>query len=279
MKRTFDRALKTVLSYAVLGLCAAVMLGPVILMLVGSLKPDEVVLKETSSIVGLFTGKFSFENYKDVFVRVDFGRFMLNSLFITTATVALGLVINSMAGYSFARSSWRGRDSVFALVLALMILPFEAIAVPLFYEAVLINWRNSYQVQIVPFIANAFSIYLFYSYFLSIPRELEEAAEMDGAGPWRTFWTIVTPNAKPAFAAVAVIMALMIWGSYLWPLMVTTEETYRPLPVAIAEFYTLPPINWGDILAFGVMMVAPVMIAFLLFQSWFVRGLASTGLK
>jgi multiple sugar transport system permease protein len=164
-------------------------------------------------------------------------------------------------------------------VLALMILPLEAIAVPLFYQVALLGLRDSYLAQILPFIANAFSIYLFYSFFIGLPRELEEAARLDGASTLRTFFTIIVPNAKPVFASVAILTFLTWWGSYLWPLLVTIGPEVRPLPVAIASFYTLPPLQWGDILAFGVMMVSPVLLIFLLFQRWFVRGVAASAIK
>ncbi|TVR50214.1 MAG: carbohydrate ABC transporter permease [Puniceicoccaceae bacterium] len=262
-----------------LGLATVFFLGPVLFMIVGSLKPDELVLREAGSWRAFWPTEGSLQNYRDVFERVNFGRFLFNSLFITGAVVAVGLVVNSMAGYAFARMRWTGRNALFAFVLALLILPFEAIAVPLFYMMIEFGWRDSYQVQIVPFLANAFSIYLFYTFFLGLPRELEEAAEIDGAGPWRTFFTLIVPNAKPAFATVAILTFLVTWGSYLWPLMVTSGETYRPLPVAIANFKTLPPLQWGDIMAFGVMMVLPILLVFLLFQRWFVRGVASTGMK
>jgi multiple sugar transport system permease protein len=165
------------------------------------------------------------------------------------------------------------------LVITLMIIPLEAIAVPLFYEVTILGWRNTYLVQIIPFIANAFSIYLFYTFFLSLPKELEEAARIDGAGPWRIFFKVVAPNAKPVFATVAILTFLTQWGSFLWPLMVTHSEAVRPLPLGIAAFYTLPPLQWGDIFAFGVMMVLPVLIIFVAFQRWFVKGVATTGVK
>jgi multiple sugar transport system permease protein len=174
---------------------------------------------------------------------------------------------------------WPGRDRILLVVIALMIIPLEAIAVPLFYEVTLLGWRNTYLVQIVPFIANAFSIYLFYTFFLGLPRELEEAAKIDGAGAWRIFFTIIVPNAKAVFAAVAILTFLIQWGSFLWPLMVTNNEDVRPLPLGIASFYSLPPLQWGDIFAFGVMMVAPVLLVFLVFQRWFVKGVATTGVK
>jgi multiple sugar transport system permease protein len=204
---------------------------------------------------------------------------MLNSILIVGSIVLGGLVVNSMAGYALARLQWRGRGAMFRVVLALMILPLEAIAVPLFYQTTVLGWRDTYMVQIVPFVANAFSIYLFYTFFLGMPRELEEAARIDGAGIWRMLVEIIFPNAKPAFAAAAITTFLMYWGLYLWPLMVTTHEDIRPLPLALATFRTLPPLKWGDIMAFAVMMVGPVLVVFVVFQRWFVRGVAASGIK
>jgi multiple sugar transport system permease protein len=164
-------------------------------------------------------------------------------------------------------------------VTALMILPFESIAAPLFFQITRLGWRDTYLAQILPFVANAMSIYLFYSFFIGMPRQLEEAARIDGAGVFRTFAQIIVPNAKPVFASVAIVTFLMYWGFFLWPLMITSGESVRPLPVAIATFQTLPPLKWGDIMAFGVMMVAPVLGLFLLFQKWFVKGVAQSGIK
>ncbi|HSG63321.1 MAG TPA: carbohydrate ABC transporter permease, partial [Pseudomonadales bacterium] len=161
----------------------------------------------------------------------------------------------------------------------ILILPLEAIAVPLFYQVSMWGWRDTYIVQILPFIANAFSIFLFYTFFLSLPRELEDAARIDGAGTSRIFFTIIIPNSKPAFATVAILTFLTQWGVFLWPLMVTSSESVRPLPLAISTFYTLPPLQWGDIFAFSVMMVLPVLLVFWFFQRWFIRGVASTGIK
>lgn len=253
--------------------------APVIFMLVGSLKPDARVLVEAGGWSAFWVNSVSLENYSDVFSRVNFGRYMLNSLLIAASVVIAGLVVNSLAGYAFARLRWRGREPLFALVLAIMIIPLEAIAVPLFYQVTLLGWRDTYLVQIVPFIANAFSVYLFYSYFLGLPKDLEEAARMDGAGPLRTYITIIVPNAKPAFASVAILTFLTQWGSFLWPLMVTIGEEVRPLPLAVSTFFTLPPLQWGDIFAFGVMMILPILVVFVIFQPWFVRGVAATGIK
>lgn len=271
--------LRTLLAHAALVALAAVYVAPILFMVVGSLKPDARVLAEAGSLRAFLPTEASLQNYRDVFRRVAFGRFLLNSLVVTGSIVLGGLVVNSLAGYAFARLRWTGRDAVFLLVLVLLILPYEAIAVPLFYQVSLLGWRDTYLVQILPFVANALSIYLFYSFFLGLPRELEDAARIDGAGTLRTFWEVVVPNSRPVFATVTIVTFLFFWGFFLWPQLVTSGPRVRPLPVAIATFHTLPPLQWGDILAFGVMMVAPVLLVFLLFQRWFVRGIASTGTK
>lgn len=275
-----------VLQYLVLSGLALLYIAPIVLMVVGSLKPDDRVLVEAGSWRALIPSRASFDNYADVLRRVSFGRYLWNSLIINGAIMLGGLVVNSQAGYALARLRWPGRRIALAIVIGLLIIPFEAIAVPLFYQTTVFftaatgfSWRDTYLVQILPFVANAFSIYLFYSYFLDLPKELEEAARVDGAGAWRTYFQIVVPNARPVFASVVIITFLMYWGVFLWPLMVTSGEAVRPLPLGIAAFRTLPPLQWGDIMAFAVMMAGPVLLLFVIFQRWFVEGIASSGLK
>jgi multiple sugar transport system permease protein len=265
--------------YAALAVLALLFVAPVLSMVAGSFKPEARVLVEAGSLQAFIPAGWSLDNYQDVLARVDFVRYLGNSLLITGMVVVSGLVVNSMAGYAFARLEWRGRRWLFALTLAILILPLEAIAVPLFYQVTLFGWRDTYLVQILPFVANAFSIYLFYTFFLDMPRELEEAARIDGAGVLRTFVAIIVPNSKPAFASVAILTFLSQWGVFIWPLLVTSGGSVRPLSLAIATFYTLPPLQWGDIFAFGVMMVTPILLVFLFFQRWFVRGVMATGLK
>ena len=276
---TMTNILARMVIYLVLTCITLIFLIPVGMMASGSFKPDNQVLLEAGRLSTFFPTELQLTNYHDVFTRVPFGRYMFNSIFITTAIVLCGLVVNSLAGYAFSRLQWQGRNWLLVGVIALIIIPLEAIAVPLFYEVTILGWRNTYLVQIVPFVANAFSVYLFYTFFLGLPKELEEAARIDGAKPLRIFTSIVAPNAKPVFAAVAILTFLMQWGSFLWPLMVTHSENVRPLPLGLAAFYTLPPLQWGDIFAFGVMMVLPVLLVFIVFQRWFVQGVATTGMK
>lgn len=274
----YQSTIKSWLGFLLIFLAALLYLSPILMMLAGSLKPDDRVLPEAGSWRALLPA-WHFQNYADVFRRTPFLRYLINSLFITGSIVVLGLWINSMAAYSLARLQWKGRDLSLGVILALMILPFEAIAVPLFYLVMLLGWRDTYTAQILPFIANPFSIFLFYSFMIGLPRETEEAAQLDGAGPFRIYWSMILPNSKPVLVSVTIITFLMYWGSFLWPVMITSGERVRPLPVAIASFYTLPPLEWGDILAFGVLMALPVLVVFLVFQRGFVQGIAGSGGK
>ena len=271
--------LRAALAYALLLAFTLLFVAPVLFMLVGSLKPDDLVLAEAGTLRAFFPDTISLGNYRAVFERVPFGLYLASSLIINGLIVGLGLLVNAFAGYALARLRWWGREAMLALVLAVLVIPFEAIAIPLFYQLSWIGWRDDWLVQAIPFVANPLAIFLFYSFFLGLPRELEEAARVDGASVLRTFFAIVVPNAKPAFASVAIVLFLFHWGMYLWPLLMTTSEAVRPLPLGIANFHTLPPLQWGDIMAFGVLMVLPVLILFVVFQRWFVRGVASTGVK
>jgi multiple sugar transport system permease protein len=275
----YRKRLWNVANYLLLSVAALVFIAPIFFMVAGSLKPEARVLSEMGTLHALLPGKIELHNYRDVFARIPFGRYLWNSALVNGLIVGLGLIVNALAAYALARLQWRGRDTLLAVLLALLIIPFEAIAVPLFYQLSALGWRNDYLVQVFPFVANPLSIYLFYSFFLGLPRELEEAARVDGAGNLRTFFSIVIPNTRPVFATVAIVTFLLYWGMYLWPLLMTVDDGVRPLPLAIATFYTLPPVQWGDILAFGVMMVLPVLLIFIAFQPWFVRGVATTGLK
>ncbi|MFW5830140.1 MAG: carbohydrate ABC transporter permease [Planctomycetota bacterium] len=268
-----------ILAFAALAILAFCYVLPILMMLVGSLKPDGRVLADSASWLALVPIDASFQNYADIIARDDLVRYYFNSVVITGSIVALGLVVNSMCGYALARLHWRGRQTVLLAVLALLVIPFEAIVVPLFSLMSAIGWTDSYRVQIVPFIANPLSVYLFYTFFNGLPKELEESARIDGAGPWTIYWRIVAPLAGPAFAAVAILTFLLQWGSYLWPLMVTIGPDYRPLPVAIGNATAEQPVQWGDIMAFGTLMALPVMLVFILFQRAFVRGIAFAGLK
>lgn len=280
VRRKRARRLRAARSYVVLTLLALVYVAPAYYLIVGSFKPAADVL---SGMRGFLPEHLSFDNYRSVFDSLAsdstgyFWQFMTNSILISLAVVIVGLVVNSMAAYSFARLKWRGRDKSFLIVVALVIVPFEAVAIPLLF--MLNGMRNSLLVQALPFFANAFSIYLFYTFFLGLSRDIEEAATLDGLGPFGTFIRIAVPSAKPVFATVAILTFMTTWGQYLWPSLVISNPTYRPLPLELSVFSGQMPVDWGEVLAFGVLLILPVLIFFVSFQRFFVQSLASSAVK
>jgi multiple sugar transport system permease protein len=267
--------------YLVLSLLGIFFLFPTIFMLVSSFKSNEnQVVRDMATIYAFVPrGELGIGNYLDVFDQMPFGLFMFNSVFIMVAMVAGGLLVNSLIAYALARLRFTGRTVMISVVIALIIIPFEAIAVPLLLVVNRFGWLDSYQVQIIPFIADALSIFLFYQFFINLPKDLEEAALVDGASYFRIYWSIVVPLSKPVFATVAILQFILRWGNFLWPLMVTRTEQYRPLPLALQQFFSQDPKLWGDIMAFAAMMTVPVLILFLLFQKWFVQSVATAGVK
>ena len=269
-----------VVSYGVLILLALFFLFPIVFMIAGSFKADTSVIADSGSLRAFVPQPFvGLENFQQAAERGNFWISFRNSVIISAGIVFGGLVVNSLFGYALARVPFRGKGLLLLLVVALIIVPFETLAVPLLLIMAELGWTNTLHAQILPFLAQPLYIFLFYSFFLGIPRELEEAARIDGAGAATTFFRIAAPLAKPAYAAAGILMFLASWGQYLWPVMVTRSIEARPLPMGIAEFQGLPPRDWGDIMAYAAMMVIPLLIVFIIFQRQFVRGVATSGLK
>lgn len=274
--------------YGMLSLLAFFFFMPLLFMFVSALKTDETQLLRDMSGIWAFVpyGEISLDNFRNVLARTDYLHAFMNTVMIVASTVVLGLFVNSMLAYALARFRFFGREFLLALVIALIIIPFEAIAVPLL---LLVNglpwfggaegWLDSYQVQIIPFIAHAFSIYLFYQFFIELPKDLEEAALMDGAGRFRIYWSIVLPLSKPVIATVAVLQFLARWGDLLWPVMVVRGDQYATLPLAMQTFFGQFPRQWGDVMAFAVMATLPTLLVFIVFQRWFVQSTISSGIK
>ena len=287
-------ALQRLWLYLPMVLLAIFFLAPIVFMLVSSLKTDPQIFADMRNGLSAFlpVGPLTLDNYTEVFRKVPVGRFLINSLFISIVTVALGLLVNSMAGFALARMRWGGKTAVFALIIATLIIPFDAIAIPLLYEVIKLptikfdgwmpylstNWLNTYQVQILPFVANAFSIFLFRQFFAAIPTEIDEAARVDGAGWFTIYRRIVAPLAGPAFATAAILTFLPAWNQYLWPLIAIQSEDLRPLNVGMDYFFDVQT-SWGQVMAYASIIVVPVMIVFLIFQRSFVDSIASTGVK
>jgi multiple sugar transport system permease protein len=266
---------------------------PIMFMIVSSLKPDAQIFADLGSFRAFLpVGDVSLDNYRGVFDRVPAAQFLLNSIVVSTITVAAGLIVNSLAAFALCRIRWRGRRMVLSAVIATLIVPFETLALPLvwwvnklpwleingFHLALTEGWLDTYRVQILPFVANAFSIYLFHQYFSSIPVQLDEAARIDGAGFFTIYRRVVLPLSGPAIATVAILTFLPAWNSYLWPLMVVQSEDLRPVMVGIQYFFQLK-VAWGEIMAYSTMITVPVLALFVAFQRSFVNSIAATGVK
>jgi multiple sugar transport system permease protein len=353
VRKTFSRTV----TYVLMSLLGFVFLFPIIFMVVAAFKENSRVIADLSSYKAFLPdpSTLTFENITGVFDRVPFEKYTLTSLIIAVFTVIGGLFINSMAAFVLARLRWFGRKSMLAIIISLVIIPLEAIAIPLLIQvnemttplnvvvtgiiallvvlmwsivwnttgssfarqtwynnlhqygqyavrglvAVIISlpleillyfliqqvregagsWFDSYHVQIVPFLADPFSIFLFYQFFIGIPKDFDEAATVDGAGYFRIYWDVIVPLARPVFATVAILQFLRFWAFYMWPLLVIRDDSYRPLMVGMDFFRTQSPILWGQIMAYAAMVTIPVLIVFLLFQSWFVRSVSSSGVK
>jgi multiple sugar transport system permease protein len=282
------------LLYLPMVLLALFFLFPIVFMLVSSLKTDPQIFDDLNHGLNAFlpVGTLSLDNYIQVFQTVPVGRYLFNSLLVSVLTVGLGLIVNSMLGFALSRMKWGGKTIIMGLVIATLIIPFDAIAIPLLFEmtklpkiefngiipSISFNWLNTYYVQVIPFIANAFSIFLFRQYFTSIPTELDEAARMDGASWFTVYRKIVVPLAGPAFATVAILTFLPAWNQYLWPLIAVQNDDLRPLNVGMDYFFQLKTA-WGQVMAYGSIIIVPVMIVFIAFQRAFVGSIAASGVK
>jgi multiple sugar transport system permease protein len=202
--------------------------------------------------------------------------------------VVLSLLVCSAAGLAFVFVKWKGRDTLLALLLATLILPFETIAIPLLMmvanlpwlgmEGFTTGWLNSYRVQIVPFIADGLTIFLFVQYFKDLPGELIEAARVEGASWFAIYRRIVMPLSGPVLATAAILKFLAMYNQYLWPLMVVQEEGYRPVMVGLQYFFQLNRA-WGEIMAYLSLITIPVLAFYLYLQKAFIASIASTGVK
>jgi len=279
--------------YAGRSVLAVFFLFPIVFMLVSSLKPDDQIFADLSSPKAFLPiGHVSLDNYRKVFDTVPAWRFLANSIAISLVTVILGVAVNSLAAFAISRMRWRGRSIVLAAIIATLVVPFETFALPLVWWVNKLpwlviqggvprwtfGWLDTYRVQIIPFVANAFSIYLYYSYFSTIPKELDEAARVDGAGWFRIYRSIVMPLAGPATATVAILTFLPAWNQFLWPLMVVQTENHRPVMVGLEYFFQLN-VAWGPMMAYATLITIPVLALFLSFQRAFIGSIASSGVK
>ncbi len=284
-----NHGLRLIVRYGVLTLIAVIFIFPLLFMVMSSLKPDQQLLSDTASLRAFLpVGDVSLNNYTAAFQRAPVGLFIFNSVLITGVTVVLSMLACSMAAFAFVFIGWKGRDFTLTIILATLIVPFETIAIPLLLIASKLpwlgmdgfttGWLNSYHVQIVPFIADGLTVFLFVQFFKDLPKELIEAARVEGASWWQIYRRIVMPLSGPVLATAAILKFLYMYNQYLWPLMVVQEEGYRPVMVGLQYFFQLNRA-WGEIMAYLSMITVPVLAFYLYLQHAFIASIASTGVK
>ncbi len=266
---------RTVMHIILLG-GAITMIIPFVWMLSTSLKTNLEVFNIPPTII---PPSPQWQNYIEIFKVVPFGRWFLNSVFITVTHTILYLFIASLAGFTFARLRFPGRDLIFTLYLATLMVPGEVTLIPKFILMKELHLIDTFAALIVPGAFNAYGVFLLRQFFMTLPESLEEAAILDGASYFRIYWNIVLPLAGPALATLGIFSFMGAWNDFLWPLIVINSENMKPLSVGLASFHGLYETNWPYLMAASTVALIPIILVFVVAQKYFVKGIALTGLK
>lgn len=254
---------------------AAIMLFPFLWTVVTSITPE-------GSLSGgptLLVKNPTLNAYRALMDAMPMWRIIANSLGVAVVSTGLQLITGSMAGYGFGRLQFRGKNVVFALYLATLMVPMQVLVVPLFIEMKMLNLQDTYMALLAPSIASAFGVFLLKQAVEGVPRELDEAATLDGAGHLRIFTMIVVPLIRPALATVAVFAFMGSWNSFLWPLVVIRSPEFMTLPLGLSTLQGQFTTRWDVVMAGSVVSIIPIAIVYLLAQRHIIAGVATTGIK
>jgi multiple sugar transport system permease protein len=266
----------SVVAFCALVVIAVVTLLPYYWMVSSSLKTMENMF---SVPIQWIPDPVNWMSYANAWMAQDFTRYFFNSGVVAIAITIGNLVLCSLAGYSLTKFRYRGRGLSFILILSTMMLPLEVTMVPLFLIVKQLDWLNSYQGLIVPFMVDGFGVFLMRQYMLGIPSDLIDSARIDGASEMRIFWVIVMPLCKPALVALAVFTFREAWDMYIWPLIIITKDSLRTLPLGISLFMSSYGTSWDQLMAIAVLGTLPMILLFFFLQRAFIQGIAATGLK
>jgi multiple sugar transport system permease protein len=218
-------------------------------------------------------------NFIYVFTRVDFFRFVWNTFFVAAMVTIVALFFHSMAGYALARLRFPGRETIFLAMFSTFLIAPPVIIVPLFIMVRWMGMLDSYQGLIIPVIFNSFGIFLLRQFYLAVPRELEEAAFIDGAGFFRIYWSVILPLSRPMLAALGILFFLVNWNSFLWPLTIITDQKLWMLQVAISTFRQQYNASWNYIMAASTVIAVPTLLMFVIFQKSIIESIKTSGIK
>ena len=270
-----------VLKYAALAVASFIVLMPIMWFMTSSFRSNNEVFANINpfSLREMFFGTYSLENYRTIFVKYNFARTVGNTLLVCFLTITIGIFVCSMAGYALAKMEFKGKRIMMMLVLFSIMIPFDAIAIPLYSIIMKMRWIDTYKAVILPAVANGMTIFLFRQSFVDIDNSLLESARMDGAGEFRTYLQIVMPVSIPTIISGALVMFTAQWNAFMWPLLVARSDKLKMLQVALADFQLENGTMWAELFAgITISMVIPCVIL-IPFQKYYIRGIASSGTK
>lgn len=272
MKERFG---KTVV-YLILIMGAAFILLPFVWMLLTSIKPSKEVLQMPPKWI---PSRIQWENYREAFHAVPFFNYFRNSVIVTVCITSCELITTILAAFAFARLEFKGKNILFILLVATMMVPGEILVIPNFVTLAKLGWINSYKALIAPWGASVFSIFLLRQQFASIPESYYKAARMDGCGDFRYLFTVMVPMSRPTIVSIALLKVINSWNAYLWPLIATNSKDMRTLPVGLAYFSTEAGVSYNTLMAFSLLIISPTLMVYLFTQKYIIQGVSRTGLK
>lgn len=277
----FRHAARNLVSYAILVTAAIISILPLLWAFSSSLRPPAETFSYTTPLTlqAFLPTRFDTSAYVYIFAEDGFGRSVLNSVVVGLAIVVGGLLINSMAAFAFARFEFVGKRVLFAIVLSTFMVSFEVIVVPLFLVVRQLGWIDSYAALVVPGLADAFAIFLLRQAFLEVPRELIEAARVDGASWMRIYGTIALPLVKPTMITAGLFLFIGNWDSFFWPLIATRSRELSVVQLGVNRYITNAFVQWDRVFAASIVASGVVLVLFLLLQRFYVRGISLTGMK
>ncbi len=272
-----NSTLKTVSTYFLLLAIAILMLFPLLWLISTSLKsPGEQIFSFPPQLIPKSP---TFANFRTVWESYPFAQYLTNSIIVATLTVGLNLLFCSLAAYPLARLSFKGRDVIFATVVSTIMIPFQIVMIPLYVLTVQLGLRNTYLGIIFPAIASAFGIFLLRQAFQGVPKELEEAARIDGCTELGLWWHVMIPAVRPALVTLAIFVFIGAWSDFLWPLIVVDRPEYYTLPLGVANLASAFSLDWRLIAAGSVISIAPILLLFLFVQRYIIPTSAASGVK
>lgn len=256
-----------------------IFVSPLVWMISASLKPEAKIFANMNSLMTFIPVSASLDNFIEVFRRVDMLNVFKNTIVYILLILLFDLLFNSICGYALAKFRFKGRKLILNFVVALMVMPMEAILLPMYIEMSQLGWVNTMAALVVPSIAKCFSIYMFYNFFRDIPDDLLEAAAIDGSSPVRTFFEIVMPISKTVYATVFILDFVAHWNDFMWPFLVMTGKEKRTIQLAVQSFFGTQPVHYSAIMASLVVSAIPMIIMYIFMQKYYVEGIASSGIK